>query len=142
MKTVPVDPRDLLRGDYVILSYEIGQDERVRNLIKEENLTDGDSIYFILNKDENEVGSLSDISLNKPEAELFVKGKVDQTSWGRNNLELGIGKYFVPENRGREVERLRGQLNVLVSIDEYGTAKIVDLYYNGTKIDFKNEKIN
>ena len=111
-------------------------------MIKEENLTDGDSIYFILDKNEEDLGSLNRVSLTKPENELFIKGKIDTTSWGRNNLELGIGKYFVRENRGREVERLRGQLNVLVSIDEYGTAKIVDLYYDGTKIDFKNEKIN
>ncbi len=137
LKTVPVDPRDLLRGDYVILSYEISQESKVQNLIKEENLTNGDNIYFILDKNEKDLGSLNRVSLTKPDNELFIKGKIDTTSWGRNNLELGIGKYFVPENRGREIERLRGQLNVLVSIDKYGTAKIKDLYYNGTKIDFK-----
>lgn len=142
LKTVPVDPRDLLRGDYVILSYQIEQDDRINTLIKEENLSNGDIVYLALNKDEEDIGTLNRVSTTKPDNELFIKGKIDTTSFGRNNLELGIGKYFIPENRGREVERLRGQLNVLVSIDKYGTAKIVDLYFNGTKIDFKNENIS
>lgn len=137
LKTTPVDPRDLLRGDYVILSYEIADDSRTRNLIIDENLSNFDSIYFILEKDENEVGYLKEVRTTKPEGVLYLKGLVDLSSETRTSVELGIGKYFIPEGRGYEVERLRGELEVLVSIGNYGAARIKHISHNNTIIDFK-----
>lgn len=34
LSTVPVDPRDILRGDYVNLSYEIGRSEKAKIFVE------------------------------------------------------------------------------------------------------------
>jgi uncharacterized membrane-anchored protein len=49
---VPVDPRDPLRGDYVILRYEFERDEKLSSYIKENNITKGD-LYVSFTSDED-----------------------------------------------------------------------------------------
>ncbi len=141
LKTVPVDPRDILRGDYVILRYEIERNEKVKTFIAQEKLSAGDVFYLILNKDEKDLATLDRLALEMPKEALYIKGAVGKGGWRGAAVELGIGKYFVPEKRGREVERIRGGLTVLVSVDKLGKALIKDLYYKEKKIDFKNDKI-
>ena len=129
LKTRPVDPRDLLRWDYVILSYELEEDNKVSEFL---DANEGEEdYYFILKTDEENYAYLEEVSSQKPKEWLFIKVKRDKS--------LGINKYFIPEGRGREIENLRWELDVLVSIDKYGTAKIVDLYYKWEKIDFSEE---
>jgi uncharacterized membrane-anchored protein len=137
LKTVPVDPRDYLRGDYVILSYEIQSDDKVLNIINKYNLTNGDTLYFIIDKDEHNMGTLSDVSLDKPVDKLYIQGKVDTNSNTWTGTNIGIHKYFVPEGKGYQIERLRGDLDVLLSINSFGDAIIKDIYYNESKFEFE-----
>jgi len=139
LKTVPVDPRDLLRGDYVVLRYEIQNHNEIRELIKKEELTSGDNVYISLNKDSEELGTFKLVTITKPNSGIFIKTKITN----KNSLELGIGKYFIPEGKGYQIERLRGNIKVLTSIDKFGNAKIIDLYKNNTKFEFnKSNKYN
>ena len=137
--TQPVDPRDLLRGDYVILSYQIENEPEIQEFITENNLKIGDTFYIILKKIYDNYGILESISLENSKNQLALRATVSRRSpW--NDLyavDLGIGKYFVPEGRGLEVERITDGLHVLVAIDRKGIAKIKDLYYKGEKIDLK-----
>lgn len=136
LKTVPVDPRDLLRGDFVILRYEIQNNQAISELITKEELINGDSIYISLNKDQTtDVGTFKAVTVTKPESGIFIK----TTVLNKNSLELGIGQYFVPEGKGYQLERLRGNLTVLTSIDKFGNAKIKDLYHNNEKFEFQEK---
>ncbi|MFH0892095.1 MAG: GDYXXLXY domain-containing protein [Candidatus Falkowbacteria bacterium] len=136
--TRPVDPRDYLRGDYVILSYQIETDEKVTNFIKENKLDRGDSLYVVLKKNEENIGEVEKVLRNKPEdGQIFIKGTIEEDF--RTIIDLGIGKYFVPEGRGREIERLSGNLEVMVNITSGGEAKIKGIYDKGELIDFKEK---
>jgi uncharacterized membrane-anchored protein len=139
LKTVPVDPRDLFRGDYVILHYEISRLD-LNNIVAD--YTDfkiGDKVYVILKK-ENGYGVASKIFMNSPkDGELFLKGVVKNVRDKRLSVEYGIESYFVPEGKGREIERIREgkKLEVKVSIDRFGNAAIRSLLTDGKEISFK-----
>jgi len=53
LKTMPVDPRDLFRGDYVILSYEIGNLDIGSLPTNSANFRVNDQVYVALIKEEN-----------------------------------------------------------------------------------------
>jgi uncharacterized membrane-anchored protein len=126
LRTRPVDPRDLFRGDYVILSYDfssIPPDVAGRLNRGEQELQD---IYVTLQPEEDGLHWLaSDYSLYKPEGVLFIKGRVSR--W--NRAEFGIESYFVQEGKGLEYEKaIRDQkLSAEVAIDAEGTAALKNL---------------
>jgi uncharacterized membrane-anchored protein len=133
LEIIPSDPRDIFRGDYIILDYKIS---RAGN----GNISAGDVVYVPLIKDGN-FHKAGDISFTKPKSGLFIKGTV-RGQTGNPAIEYGIENYFVPEGKGRELERIRnsGSLSAVIKIDPYGNAAIKDLYINGKKADFKNDK--
>ena len=119
----PVDPRDLLRGDYVTLDYNIshyGQNGNLR----------GD-VYVILKTDENNVAEIDFITKDNPkkyEKELYLKGKII-----RNTIKYGIESYFVKEKTGLEIEkkiRLSSKSYAKVKIAPNGKAKVTGLELN------------
>jgi len=134
LEIVPVDPRDLFRGDYVILDYKIS---RVEN----EMLSIGDVVYVSLVKD-GDFHVAERVSFARPKEGLFIKGTVSENNGKNFTIIYGIENYFVPEDKGRELENARDlkTLSVIVKIDSYGNASIKDLYVNGKKADFKNHE--
>lgn len=140
LETAPVDPRDLLRWDYVTLRYAFENDEKVENYIIQNNLKNGDILYISFIKDTDNNWTVSEVSETKPNSGIFIKTKVSQQSWWRSWIETGIGKYFVPEGTGRQIEQIRWDMSVLAKIDTYGTAKIIDLFYQWEKINPKTFK--
>lgn len=131
LETRPVDPRDILRWDFVILSYQLEEEEKMKTFLQQNTFTQWDTFYVILDKNTEWGVKIQSISQTKPtDSEIFIRAKIG-TRW---DIDFGIGKYFVPEGTGRNIERVRGDMEVLVRIDKYGTAKIVDLYYQWEKI--------
>lgn len=127
LKTLPVDPRDILMGDYVILNYEIAQ---VRPYRLEGDVKLGKDVYVILTTDRNNVAQIKDMSYNKP-SKPYIKGKIagcDTTVPFYKNgtcIKYGIESYYVKEGTGLEWEKkLREGMLVRVVIDKYGNAKI------------------
>lgn len=135
LKTVPVDPRDFLRGDYVVLNYEISRinlNELNKNSyasISEFNR--GDDVYLTLKKDKG-VASAVELTTKLPSSDkLFIKGKIKYHYGNFVSISYGIENYFVPEGKGREIERARGKdLFVKASINNAGEAKIKELIFN------------
>lgn len=128
LKTVPIDPRDLFRGDYVILNYEIAQ-------IPKTGFAYNSTVYVSLNTDDNNIAHIKNISYKKPSDELYLKGKVTgcptivpgfRTS---KCVSYGIESYFVKEGEGKTIEKnLRDGALVRVAIDKRGYAKIKRLF--------------
>lgn len=139
LKTVPVDPRDLFRGDYVILRYEISRLD-LNNLTTDYiNYEIGNKVYVVLEKEDG-YGVASKIFRNSPKEEgLFLKGAVKNVRDKSLSIEYGIESYFVPEGKGKEIERFRERkkLDVKVSIDRFGSAAIKSLLMDGKEIRFK-----
>lgn len=135
LKTRPVDPRDLFRGDYVILRYDISTVNTDTLSYKGSDFKEEDKVYVLLNVDNDKIGSLSDISKNKPSEGIFIEGVVKSTFSNRLNIEYGIESYFVPEGKGKEIERSLGKIYTKVAVDNFGNAVIKSLVLDGKDID-------
>lgn len=104
LETRPVDPRDVFRGDYVTLRYEISTLSYCCYQV-------GDAIYVLL--DERDAvwrpdGQEHDEPTDGPP---FIRGEVTRVSAGSRqsiDVEYGIESYFVPEGTGRDIERRSG----------------------------------
>lgn len=134
LETVPVDPRDLLRGDYVILSYKIGQLDFGRLNSEKKNYSRGEIVYVGLAPSGKYWEAVS-ASSKRPAASsaVFIRGRITQGWGGRSSVNYGIENYFVPEGMGREFEealRWRSKVKVIVeaAVDADGNALIKKVY--------------
>lgn len=130
VKTIPVDPRDYLSGNYLTLRYEFTDLWRFKSKNKNIQEASNNEIYTVLKKD----GSwyVPDyISLEKPlvrDDQIAIKGKYTG-SFGR--IEYGIEKYFINENT-KEPKR-EDKVEVLLTVGDDFTARIKGLIVNGTE---------
>lgn len=109
LRTVPVDPIDLVRGRYVALRYDISS----------LNAPEGSTVYVPLHRQgDHWTGELA--LSQKPDDGVFIRGRA--TSGG---IVYGIETYYADEDEARRLEReaLDG-LDVRVSIDDEGQARI------------------
>ncbi len=123
LKTVPVDPRDMFRGDYVALNYEISRLEQWK--WQGESFKKGDPVYVTLRREGR--FWVADSASKAPPADgrLFLRGRATQVSSEYLQVEYGIESYFVPEGKGRELERDGAKgLTVEVALDRHGRAVI------------------
>ena len=123
LQTVPVDPRSLLQGDFVILQYEIATlPPYVRSL----NLPRGTAVYVGLSKGQ-EVWEAKRYNLFEPrQGQVFIKGRTDDS----RRLDFGLGTYFVPEGTGLIIERAR-DIKVKATINRFGIAVIKEILVDG-----------
>ena len=136
LKTLPVDPRDLLRGDYVVLSYEIGRLD-LKSVGKDaDEFRENDRVYVVLDIAEG-YGTAAGIYKQKPVDRLFIKGSVERARADTVWLSYGIENYFVPEGQGRKIERLdAGRVSVKASVDNFGNAVIKAVLIDGEEVKF------
>ncbi|HEY4493651.1 MAG TPA: GDYXXLXY domain-containing protein [Candidatus Paceibacterota bacterium] len=132
LQTVPVDPRDIFRGDYVTLRYEISTldqaDVVIFNRGWNESLGVGDKVYVNLLQD-GEYARADGINLEQPDSGIFIAGTVKSMYGSVINVDYGIESYFVPEGTGHDIEDLSGELAVRVALSSSGRAVIKELVY-------------
>jgi len=125
LETVPVDPRDVFRGDYVVLRYRISEVDC--------SAAQGAVVYVPLQRtgDVWGVGRYPPTSLTYEDAaersDVVLRGQVTRSGGATCDVAYGIESYFVPEGTGREIERVWGVLKVRVSVDGSGNAMIREL---------------
>ena len=109
VRVQPVDPRDLFRGDYVILSYDFGrvQPEDIEGLSDAEHSKsmkklEGRAVYVPLVPD-SVPGHwrAAKATVIKPEQGLFLKGQMERYG----SLKFGIESYYVQEGTGLVYEQ-------------------------------------
>lgn len=130
LKVVPVDPRDMFRGDYVILSYEMS---RVPSEIST-NRAPGDpisprTVYVTLVPDaDGKHHKAGQYLLERPASGLYLTG--EETSWGR--LEYGIESFYVQAGTGTQYEEAarNGTLSAEVAVSSDGQAGLKSLQVN------------
>ncbi|MCL2145288.1 MAG: GDYXXLXY domain-containing protein [Endomicrobia bacterium] len=142
LRVIPVDPRDLFRGDYVILSYEISSISGEQKIFgsygedaEEEKIYYGETVYVALIED-GEYYKGGNIYKSRPKRGLFIKGKIRDGA-----IVYGIENFFVPEGEGKIIEdaRNRNKVSAKVFINSYGSALVKELYIDGKKAVFKNK---
>jgi uncharacterized membrane-anchored protein len=127
LETRPVDPRDLLRGDYVILSYRIS--DVPRQLFQPPLTNDlpvGTTVFVVLEK-RGKFHEAVSAALERPEVapgQLVLRGK-SVYSW-QSRIEYGLERYYVPEGTGNP----NGKLTVEISVPPSGNALIKQVFIN------------
>lgn len=118
LRTLPVDPRDYLRGDYIILDYEISRLPEDFSWQPQEN-----EVVYVLLREDNGFAEAEGWQPDRPEAgRLFIKGRM---RGGR--IIYDLERYFVPEGWGNPPQ----PITVEVSLRPDGSAQIKQLYAAG-----------
>ena len=131
LKLRPIDPRDLFRGDYVILSYDISQVDLTESGTYQKN----DRIYTRLSMD-GEIAQPTGASKTKPADGLYIMGKVADFDSHSVRVVYGIESYFVPEGKGLEIEGFRSDMYAKIAIDHNGRGVLKSLVKDGHEITF------
>jgi uncharacterized membrane-anchored protein len=126
---VPVDPRDLFRGEYVQLSYGIS---RVPMALADGSLSRRNEVLYVVveKKAGDEAWQVVAASRSFPgglNAEQFVlKGRSLFENATIATVHYGIESYFVPQGEGPRLEALarNRKLAALVAVDKAGNAAI------------------
>ncbi|MSS75208.1 hypothetical protein EXS73_03305 [Candidatus Pacearchaeota archaeon] len=131
LATQPIDPFDPLRGQYIIIRYEIGT-------LEKENVSIGNILYVSLKDDAEGIARLTKVSTEKPKSGLFIKGTVERVSGNQATLQYGIEQYFF--ERGAQFSTQNVQ--VKVKIDSSGQARIKELVRDGKPIEMSYRNIS
>lgn len=139
LKTQPVDPRSLFRGDYVRIRYAIDQLSHELPGAKAD-FRKGDTIYVALVQGGRYWRPVS-VHPEKPDlphGQLAMRGEVKSNKTYRSDIWVGYGinSYFVPEGEGRKLERPQeGDIvDIEVAVDDDGNAAIRTLLLNGKPV--------
>ncbi|WP_374450196.1 GDYXXLXY domain-containing protein [Stella sp.] len=145
---VPVDPRDLFRGDYVVLTYEIGE-LRLDRIAGDKEFRRGDPIHVVLRPDGEGRARAVAAHRRRPAgaAEIVIQGRVDYVSTAPRRagdrgacpsacpvvgVDYGIEAYFVPEGEGRTIETTeKSRLEIVAAVTRSGDAAIKRLLLDG-----------
>jgi uncharacterized membrane-anchored protein len=108
VRVVPVDPRDLFRGDYVRLSYDFSRvpPQGVEGLSaihsrSKRSLGEGRTVYVPLVADSDQVHWRAEkVTVVKPAAGPFLRGQMSS----HGSLEFGIEAYYLQEGTGHRYE--------------------------------------
>ncbi len=134
LETRPVDPRDLLRGDYVILNYKISTIPTNRFSPPADLLTYGQTVWVAL-ASRGEFHEITRASLGRfdpGDGEVLVRGKIHWRTGGRDverevGVEYGLERYYVREGTGNP----RGKLTVQAIVPASGRASIRQVFLDG-----------
>ncbi len=132
LETVPVDPRDLLRGDYVILRYKISTLDLDQVKREKPYYKRGEVIYVKLEPKEKFWEATAVQAKRSVDNGIYIRGKVRYCYSKKLEVIYGIESYFVPEGEGREIEknirREKSSVNVEAIVDSGGNALIKKVY--------------
>lgn len=147
LPVVPVDPRDLFRGDYVVLGYPITP-------VKRSDLSDahafdtaakGSTVYVTLQQTPD--GAWKAVSVDRSYSRQhglddvvlrgivrYPRGEVGAAD-AAIDVSFGIERYFVPEGTGMALEaKVRdNQIQAIVAVGHDGTAAMKGLIVGGER---------
>lgn len=132
LKTIPVDPRSMFRGNYARLNYDITS-VPLPVVNKGEALRQHTTIYVSLKENDQGIYELAGTSLTKPKDGIFMRGRLQSRRWffdsGRNqDIKYGIEAFFAPKERALQLERdLRNGGIAVVMVASNGKATLKDV---------------
>ncbi len=142
LQTRPVDPRDLMRGDYVILGYDITSIDR--KIIQGTSADGSRTVYVAVKPSDKGVWNISRASFTPftdlASDEVQIRGQstyaISDYPDATISMRYGIERYYVPEGEGRAIEDGQRDLEItaVVSVDDAGTAVMKALRDNGKQL--------
>lgn len=140
LRIAPVDPRDLLRGDYATFQYNISNLDSYYS--SEQQIRNGDTVYVVL-RQTGKYWTVQNVQKTKPTGgKLFIKGKIESGGaesqadplsyqrFGGSRLHVvyGIEQYFIPEGKGQNFNFRNKEVAAMVAIDDNGNAALKKIY--------------
>jgi len=152
LAVVPVDPRDLFRGDFVRLRYDISN-LRPGVIGGDSDFRINDPIWVVLDTSLAGAARPTGVFKHHPPAlpdRAVIRGRVQSIYDGPPpiddpegcpnpcttlGIDYGIEQYFVPEGEGRKLEDLRNdsRVSVVAAVDGNGRAAIKRLLVDGVE---------
>lgn len=149
LEVLPIDPDDLMRGEYVRLGYKMSQLDLTKILHDAGSYDRGSTIFITLSKDTQSNSLLwvpKAVRKSQPSSSEFpfIKGRVQWSNqWSTRttrtfqvNADYNIGQYYVQEERAKEIQSVIGNWNqsttrhvsVEVRLAKDGTPALAKLY--------------
>ncbi|MBI5394903.1 MAG: GDYXXLXY domain-containing protein, partial [Verrucomicrobia bacterium] len=142
LKVEPVDPRNLMRGDYVILSYDISRvpkdgiegipdakDTSWRYWSRDQWMEERIVYVRLEPTADGKLWRGVKTSIHQPASGKFIRGKYVR-QWGSPRIQFGIEAFYVEEGAGKKLEQARNarQLVAEVALLSSGKAALRDLH--------------
>lgn len=149
LKTAPVDPRDLLRGDYVTLNYDISRvpistmvDGPPKKSLNAQILSvrlkkQDDGYWGIVESSFGPLDPKPDtVVLKSLPVDYAFDGEPTDPSQAMIGVTYGIERYYVPEGQGHDIESARNDSRVAIAarISSDGAAHIRTLLLDGKPV--------
>jgi uncharacterized membrane-anchored protein len=140
---IPVDPRDLFRGEYVELGYAVGRVPA--RLLEGPPPSPNSPFYVTLEKAPDGTWAAIKLTRDRPQETgpdwIVLKGR-SRFGWlalnasdpnAVNSVRYGIEQYFVPQGEGPRLEALARdkKLAALIAVDGSGNAAIKGILIDG-----------
>jgi uncharacterized membrane-anchored protein len=146
LRIIPVDPRDLLRGDYLTFQYEISNADPYL-LWVDPQIRNGDTVYVVLRKS-GKYWTAQEVQKTKPlnYNQIYIRAKVagglgSKTGLLPNqrpepspiHLVYGLEEYYIPEGIGSGLNLWTRdkEVSARVVVDEDGNAVLKQIYLDG-----------
>lgn len=147
LQVIPIDPRDIFRGEHVTLGYDISQIPAPKG--GSDNFADdlqrSTPIYVTLTPGADGAWTAKELSRDYPKtvapSDVVLKGHVRATFRAGNEtfdtvaVRYGIESYFVPEGAGKALEEgVRDKkVQALIAVGTDGTAALKGLIVGGER---------
>ena len=134
LRTHPVDPRSLFRGNYARLRYGISTIEW-KGQVGEKEPRRGEVVYVKLEPTASGLYEFGGVELEKPKGGLFIRGRIQgkhiQNKKVLYNVRYGIEAYFAPKEKALALEKkLRGGGVAIIMIAGNGKAALKEVTSN------------
>jgi uncharacterized membrane-anchored protein len=130
----PVDPRDLFKGDFARLGYDISRlDPGLAASLGGEQREQ--TVYVTLERDAAEVWKPVAVGRTLPVGlgpnQIAIRGRT--SPYASNLISYGLERYYLPEGTGHRIEEMarKSQLSAIVAVDGKGRAAIKGLVIDG-----------
>jgi len=139
LKVQPVDPRDLLRGDFIEVRYDISTID-LADVRGDDNVSG--RIYVELRKDADgywQPVAVHDGRKRSFDGTVLIEGDVSRYRYDdRIDVDYGIEQVFIPEGSGSQLPLGDGHVvAVEVKVDRWGNAIPRRFFVDGEPFDLK-----
>ena len=131
IRTIPIDPRSMFRGNYARLRYGISELD-TQHFPDHEDLRNGEIVYVMLEPDENNLYKFSAVLLEQPGSGLYLRGRIqngyleEDVSYFRINY--GVEAFFAPKSKALALEKDLGNGGIAVlMVSGSGKARLKDV---------------
>jgi len=133
LKTIPIDPRSLFRGNYARLRYEISRIP-AKEINSLQTPRKNEPVYVTLIPGANGIYHYGSVRLYPPDSPIFIKGRIQNSrpvTTGTYRVTYGIEAWFAPREKAIALEKkLRNTGIATVYITNTGKAALKEIRGN------------